>query len=193
MRTMSILGTIALGLILIQIHPAHGVGPLPGAATHEELGRAIDDLVGQIQRLGDRWRGHFSESYAERPVISLMLVHREELALSAAQVQSLERIRSEFQREAIRRDADLRVAEMDLAALLKTDPVDLAKVEAKIREMERGRADLRLARIRTIEQAKAQLSPEQRAKLVTLLAEPGPPRVGPSGRPDSRPARPPTF
>ena len=63
---------------------------------------------------------------------------------------------------------------MELAALLRAD---LAQVEAKLREIERLRLDLRLARIRTIEQGKAQLTPEQRAKLRSLLADPPYPRT----------------
>ena len=143
-------------------------------ATHEELGRALDDLVGQIQGLGDRWRGQFSggQTPAERPLISIMLSHRQELGLSPAQVQDLERLRTDFQREVIKREADLRVAEMDLAALLRSDPVDVARAEAKVREEERVRADLRIGRIRTIEQGKAKLTPEQRGKLASLIAEP---------------------
>ncbi len=166
MRTTSVLGAIALAFTLV--NPAGAAGLLPGPATHEEMGRAIDELAGQIRGWGDRWRGHFSDEPGERPVITIMLAHREDLGLSAAQVQSLERLRAEFQREAIKRDADLRVAEMDLAALLKAEPVDMAKVEAKVRELERAKGDLRLARIRAIEQARAQLSQEQRAKLATV-------------------------
>jgi Spy/CpxP family protein refolding chaperone len=101
-----------------------------------------------------------------------MLHYRTELGLSPAQVDGLERLRAEFRREAIRREADLRVAEMDLGALRERDPVDLDRVEAKVREIERVRADLRLARIRAIEQGRALLSAEQRERLRALLGEP---------------------
>ena len=55
-------------------------------------------------------------------------------------------------------------------SLRQSDPVDMGKVEAKVREIERLRADSRLAAIRTDEQAKAQLTPEQREKLKGLAA-----------------------
>ena len=85
--------------------------------VHDELNRALDDLVGQVHGLLDRWRDHFgrSEAPAERPVITLMLNWRQELALSATQEQSLERLRADFQREATRRDAELRAAETTFA------------------------------------------------------------------------------
>ncbi|MEK6529612.1 MAG: periplasmic heavy metal sensor, partial [candidate division NC10 bacterium] len=141
------------------------------------MGRTLDDLIGQLHDLGGRWREHFAPSpRGERPLITLMLRYKDELGLSADQVQSLERLRADFQREAIRRDADLRIAETDLAAFLEKDPVDIGQVEVKVKEIERLRADLRLARIRAIEQGKSQLSPEQRGKLRPLLTEPGPAR-----------------
>jgi len=175
MRTHTLVGLFLAILTLAM--PAAAAAPAPPVpAAHEEVGRTLDDLLGQLHALGGRWREHFAPSpRGERPLITLMLRHKDELGLSPDQVQSLERLRADFQREAIRRDADLRIAEMDLATLLDREPVDLGQVEAKVRETERLRADLRLARIRAIEQGKAQLTPEQRTKLRSLLAEPGPP------------------
>jgi Spy/CpxP family protein refolding chaperone len=171
--------------------PAAAAGPpAPAPVTHEELGRAFDELAGQIQGLGEHFRRHFApaEMPLEGPLVSLMLDRRDELGLSAAQVQELERIRAGFQREAIKLDADQRVAQMDLSVLLRADPVDLRSAESKIREIERLRADLRIGRIRAIEQGKAQLTPEQRAKLQTLLAQPWLPRPR-AGSPPGPPPR----
>ncbi|MBI1964571.1 MAG: periplasmic heavy metal sensor [Candidatus Rokubacteria bacterium] len=155
------------------VPPSAAEPPAGRPAVHDELSRSLDELASQLHGLTDRWRGHFGrgEAPGERPLITLMLGWRQELGLSAAQIESLERLRTEFQRGAIRRDADLRVAEMDLAALLRTDTVDLAAAEAKVREIERLRAETRLARIRAIEEGKAQLTVEQRATLRTLLAQ----------------------
>ncbi|MBI4487653.1 MAG: periplasmic heavy metal sensor [Deltaproteobacteria bacterium] len=173
MRSVTILAF--LPVLLAVATPA--TGSEPGGTSpivHEEVGRVWDELSRQLHSLSDRWCEHFihREGRAERPLITLMLRHREELGLSPEQVRDLERVRSDFQREAIRREADLRVAEADLSRLLDAESVDLMEVEPKIREIERLRAELRLARIRTLEQGKAQLSPEQRKKLQNLLAEP---------------------
>jgi Spy/CpxP family protein refolding chaperone len=107
-------------------------------------------------------------STAERPLISLALQNKDQLDLTADQVRQLESLRAAFQTEATRRGADMEAAETDLAALLGTDPVDLAKVEAKLRQIEAIRSDLRLSRIKTLEQGKALLMPEQRKKLASL-------------------------
>src|SRR5581483_6942600 len=116
----------------------------------------------------------------EGPLITIMLHHRGELALTPDQVTRLEALRGDFTRDAIRRDADIRIAELDLATLLRQEPVDVEKAAAKIRELAQLRADLRIARIRTIEQGKAVLTPEQRPRLETLVG--GMPH-GPGGMP----------
>jgi Spy/CpxP family protein refolding chaperone len=163
-----------LAAVMTVMGPAAGSAqaPAPAPVTHEDLGRTLDDLAARVHGLGERFLGHFApgESRSERPLVTFMLDHRQDLGLTPAQVEALDRIRADFQREAIKLDADQRVAQMDVAALLRADQVDLAQVEAKVREVERLRADLRLGRIRAIEQGKAQLTADQRAKLRTLLA-----------------------
>lgn len=155
---------------------------LPAAASpadklkpgiHEEVAQAWDDLSRELREWFSRWREHFSSgtSREDRPLISTLLRNREKLGLSADQVKHLEQLRDNFQKESIRKEADLRVAEMDLNSLLEAQPVDMAKVEAKIREIERLRADIRLARIRAIEKGKDQLTADQRKKLQDLLSD----------------------
>jgi len=124
-------------------------------------------------------------------LITIMLHHRGELGLTPDQVSRLETLRDEFAREAIRREADIRIAELDLGALLAADPVDLPRVEAKVRELAQLQAELRIARLRTIEQGKAVLTPEQRSRLQAMLAggmPHGPGRMprGPGGMSGSR-------
>jgi hypothetical protein len=177
MTRMRYLATIA-AVLALAIPAAAGQSPparegAPTAVAHEELGRAFEELAGHLRGLGSRFREHFLPGDPQdRPLITLMLHYRSELGLTPQQIDTLERLRSDFQREAIRRDAALRVAEMDLAALRRREPVDLGQVEAKVREIERLRAEQRLARIRAIEQGKAELTPEQREKLCGLLAGP---------------------
>jgi Spy/CpxP family protein refolding chaperone len=141
----------------------------------ERLQRALQDWSGRIrERLGVR------DSREDRPTISQILSYREYLGLTAEQVKKLEQLRDNFQRQSIRTDADLKIVELDITALLDSPTVDVGKVEAKIREAEKLRADLRIARVRTIEQAKSMLTAEQRKKfLETAESRSGrPPRSG---------------
>ena len=100
-----------------------------------------------------------------------MLDNRHELGLSPEQVQDLENLRDEYQREAIRYEADTHSAEIDLQKLLKAEAVDLEQIKVKLQEIEHLKVELRLARIRAIEQGKALLSPEQHGKLQALLGQ----------------------
>ena len=107
---------------------------------------------------GDRAPGH------EGPLISLMLQMRDQLGLTLKQVQALRDLRVAFEKEAIQRGAEIRVAEVDLREALAEDRVDLARAEALVRKIAGLRAELRLSRIRTLEKGKGLLTPEQLAK-----------------------------
>lgn len=107
------------------------------------------------------------------PVVGLILDHGEELGLSTSQVEGLRRLGLDVLREAIRRQADLMVAQVDLWTLLDRDPdeaMDVVSAEAKIRETAQIRTDLEIALLRAIEAAKSQLTPGQRSTLTALLA-----------------------
>jgi Spy/CpxP family protein refolding chaperone len=143
---------------------------------HLEAGRGFWGGVLGPGRGGPGMMGPGAPSPAERPLISIMLQHRADLGLTPEQVTRLEGLRDGFAREAIRRDADIRIAELDLGALLEQDPLDMTKVEAKVRELAQLQADLRVARLRTIEQGKALLTPDQKTRLQAVLGAGRPPR-----------------
>src|SRR6185503_9158135 len=126
-------------------------------AVPEDLSDAWERLQQVLQEWGGRLKERFGarESAENRPAISQMLSYREYLALSPEQVKKLEQLRDNFQRQSIRNEADARIVELDIAQLLDSPNVDMGKVEGKIREAEKLRGDLRIARLRTIEQAKA--------------------------------------
>jgi Spy/CpxP family protein refolding chaperone len=182
-----------------------------GPSSAEEAGRLVDLLTSRLGSIGaelaqqlqgrsspgpggSRPAGRPAAAVPDRPLITIMLHHRTELGLSPEQVGQLETLRGDFTREMIRRDADIRIAELDLTTLLEREPVDFSKVEAKVREVAQLRGDLRLARLRAIEQGKAVLTPDQRARLQTMLGSGmhhgsgGGPGGGPSHPPAARPA-----
>ena len=103
-----------------------------------------------------------------RSIIFMALRNQKELGLSPQQVSSLQQMGMDAARAGIKRRADVQLARLDLMSLMRAEPVDMAKVEAKIRDIEKLKADGAIARIRTNEAAKAQLTPDQREKLKTL-------------------------
>lgn len=170
-RTVCVLG---LALLLFPAVPVMTAEPgRPRPPVPEELSDAWE----RFQRALHEWGGRMWERVGprgareDRPVISQMLNHKEALGLSSDQVRRLEQLRDNFQRLTIRSEADLRILELDIAALLDSEPVDMGKLEAKMREEEKLRTDLRIARIRAIEQGKGLLNAEQKNKLTELMRQ----------------------
>ncbi len=100
----------------------------------------------------------------EGPLLSLMLDMKEQLGLSLQQVKTLRDLRTAFEKEAIQRGAEIRVAEVELREALAQERVDLARAETLIRKIAGLRAELRLARVRTLEKGKGVLTPGQLEK-----------------------------
>lgn len=147
-----------------------GAGPGSGMMAPGGMGPGMmGPGMGRPQMPGMRGMDGDRGRAAKRPVITLMLHHRQQLGLGDEQVAKLRELRSVFEKEAIRARADLRIAEVDLDDLLDQDQVDLAQAESLVRRQEGVRSSLRLARIKAVEQAKAVLTAEQRQRLRRLV------------------------
>jgi len=173
-----------LALILGMTLPAAAQVPPATAAAPEQLAQAQPDAPRPGPRMGERrqgsmhghggWHRHKMHRFS---LAGLALRHRQELALTPAQVDNLRKLGTDAQRDAIKRQADRRLAELDLRTMMMPDPADankardLSKIESKVREIEKLRADGRVARIRTMEQSRQVLTPEQRDKLRALLTQ----------------------
>jgi Spy/CpxP family protein refolding chaperone len=94
-----------------------------------------------------------------------MLEHKQELGLNPEQERRLRALRTDFEKEALRRTAEIRVAELELDSLLEQDKWDLAKIEPKVKQIGGLQADLRFARIKTLEAGRVILTAEQLEKL----------------------------
>ena len=143
----------------------------PAARSH--WGQRPDGPGGQHRHHG--WQ---RRAKAHRFSLSgLALRHQKDLALTPAQVDNLRKLGTDARRDAIKRKAEQRLAELDLRTMMAPDaadpnkPRDLAKIETKVREIEKLRADGRVAQIRNLEQSRQVLTPEQREKLRTLLSQ----------------------
>ena len=100
----------------------------------------------------------------------MVLRNQQQLGLTTQQVDSLRKLGLDARREQVRRSGDRQIAQLDLMSLRLSDPVDMGKVEAKVREIEKLKGDGRIAAFRTADAAKAQLTPDQREKLKSLWA-----------------------
>ncbi len=139
-----------------------GGGPM-GQAPGRGMGHGPGNMRGEMG-MGGRM------GFAERPLISEMLFAREQLGLSPAQVEKLRGLRSGFEKDAIKKQAEIRVAEIDLSDLLAADPPDLGKIEPQVMKIATLRGNLRFARIKTLAEGRAVLSPEQWQKFQNLAS-----------------------
>ncbi len=72
-------------------------------------------------------------------------------------------------KDLIRKKADERIASIELRELLSKDQVDMGAVEAKLKQVESLKTDIKLTFIKAVQEAKAKLTPEQRKKLKEML------------------------
>ena len=169
---MELIKQFALAVVI-----SGAVAGFPAAAQQRELPRQppAEPMQGMMQgqgMMGMMGRGGDTAG-RERPQLTLALQNRAELGLTDAQGKTLESLTARFRGSAEQRMRELEAAEAELAALLKQDAAAGPQVEAKVRAIEKLRADLRLERIRTIAEGRAALNPEQRAKLDQLAAGSG--------------------
>jgi Spy/CpxP family protein refolding chaperone len=173
MRTSVVLAGLALMLGLAapvaavaaeppDMSPAADEGA--GAGGHRPGMQGGRHHGGWQRNMGHSQRGH-SQGRHRPSFIGMLLRNQQQLGLTAQQVDSLRKLGMDARRAEIRRSADQKLARVDLMSLRFTDPVDMGKVEAKVREIEKLKGDGTIARFRTAEAAKAQLTPEQKEKL----------------------------
>ena len=91
------------------------------------------------------------------------------LGLSGQQKEALRQIRSGVEKYTIRKEADIRIAKVELRDILEKDglqkdQVDMNAVEAKLKEIASLQTDVRLAHIKEMQDVKSKLMPEQRTK-----------------------------
>jgi hypothetical protein len=111
-------------------------------------------------------------------VMQIIAFCQDALALSDGQRHQLSALSNEYVDGVARRDAERRLLQDALAALLRPDPsdpgrpVDIYAAEVRIREIERLSAEADIAALRAVEMSKAVLTPTQREVLAILLAAP---------------------
>ena len=104
---------------------------------------------------------------------SFFLDHPQHIALTSEQQAGLNKAKEEATLAKSTADRKVEQAEQALWALTAADQPDAAKIEAKIREIEKLRGDERLAFIHAVGEASKLLTDEQR-KILTGVAPPAP-------------------
>jgi hypothetical protein len=102
---------------------------------------------------------------ADMPNAQKLLALADDLKLKDEQIKSLKTLSLNSQKGAIRKNADLAIAKLELNSLLGQEEIDLAQVQQKVREVANLEAELKIAHIEASIEAKKVLTEEQRALL----------------------------
>lgn len=118
------------------------------------------------------WRGNRGRRgmrgprpYSARPLVSIALRNHEELKLTDDQMKRLKDIRDAFSKKSVKERAEIKTRGIDLKRALDAEKLDLADVEKKIREISNMRVDLRIARLKAIQEGKSVLNDDQQKQL----------------------------
>ena len=151
-------------------YSGHRVGHRLRADDLASLGESRRRIRRARRRLpeGPAWhgRGHDGDDDAWRrrpPHPSPLEKHEKEIGLSAEQVTKLKDLQLNLDKNRIKMEADIQVAEREVKALTDDEKSDIRAIEAKLKQSAEVQIGLRVLSVKTRRDALA-LTPEQRAK-----------------------------
>ncbi len=110
---------------------------------------------GHDQEEQDDHSGHY---------VKHLLKHAKEIGLTSEQVGKLKAIQLDFKRSEARLEADAKVANLELHALLEDEKADLNVIQAKVEQLKNAESACLFAAIKSKRTAMALLSSDQRDK-----------------------------
>lgn len=110
--------------------------------------------------------GHDQEEQDDRSghYVKHLLKHAKEIGLTSEQVGKLKAIQLDFKRSEARLEADAKVANLELHALLEDEKADLNVIQAKVEQLKNAESACLFAAIKSKRTAMALLSSDQRDK-----------------------------
>jgi Spy/CpxP family protein refolding chaperone len=104
--------------------------------------------------------------YPHKPMFSLEAL-KDVLDLNDKQLASMRALRLDYQKGSIMKEAEIRIAELELMELLNQKTIDLPAIQAKLQQMGSLRTDLSFFRIEKLSEAQTFLNAEQFDKFKT--------------------------
>jgi len=115
---------------------------------------------------GHMCEGHDQNKQDEHSGYDLkhFLKHGKEIGLTSEQVSKLKTMQLDLGRAQVRAEADIKVATLELHALVEDEKADLAAIQAKVDQLKKAEGGLLFMAIKSRRDAMALLTPEQREK-----------------------------
>lgn len=129
---------------------------LPGLADEGHGGMKHSQAPGgHEQGEQDEHGGHY---------LKHLLKHAKEIGLTSEQVNKLKQMQLDCKRRHIKLDADIKIAKLELHALLEDEQVELSTIHAKVDQLKNVEGELLMEAVKTKREARALLTPEQKEK-----------------------------
>ena len=125
-------------------------------ADGDHGGMMCGDMCGSHGQIDQAW--HSSHD------LKHLLKHGKEIGLTPEQISKLKTMQLDQSRAQARAEADIKVATLELHALVEDEQADSAAIQAKVDQLKKAEGGLLFMAIRTRRGAMAILSPEQREK-----------------------------
>ena len=109
--------------------------------------------------------------------VTLMLQNADKLKLSDEQIKKLDNIKRKYSKDIIKQDAEMKIAEIDLGALLKESEINLSEVKEALKKVESTETQIRYLRIMAFVEARKILTDEQKNSLKKLMEMRGAPGI----------------
>lgn len=134
------------------------------------MGEPEHEGMRSMRSMMERMMGHMAGGRDAHRDMSLSEL-KDELRLSPEQVEALKPIETDYRKATIQKTAAIRVAEVELGALLDTKTPDVNVLKQKIKEIGDLQADLMLYRVGSLLKLRKVLSEEQHEKFKSLLRQ----------------------
>jgi|GEM_PF-2678391 Spy/CpxP family protein refolding chaperone len=132
-------------------------GPMGKMHRHPGRGMTMGMGGGQMGMMGG-------------PVYGKIMMAVKNMNLTPEQKAKFDVIHSDFKKRALRAAADVKVAHIEVHELLAADPVNLDRVRAKVNELFQKKSEMMMLGIRSLEDFKKLLNPDQKKMLKDMLA-----------------------
>jgi len=124
-----------------------------------------DEGHGGMMR-GQMQSGHDQGEQGEQSAhyLNHLLKHAKEIGLTSEQISKVKAMQLDFKRTQARMEADIKIARLELHALLEEEQADFSTIQAKVDQLKKAEGALLLTAIRSKRDAMALLTPDQREK-----------------------------
>jgi Spy/CpxP family protein refolding chaperone len=168
---------IVLLVLFVFTIPAYAQIGMMGS-QQGQMGQGImqggQPMIGQVMMETARERMGYHRRWFQYGV-TLMLQNADKLKLSDEQIKKLDNIKRKYSKDIIKQDAEMKIAEIDLGALLKESEINLSEVNGALKKVENIKTQIRYLRIMAFVEARKILTDEQKNSLKKLMEMRGAP------------------